>query len=61
MTDRKTNMDAKTCLEKLGYVGVLSFAAVGENGSPQYGTPRPHDGPEAMRFFTDKAAQANQT
>ena len=54
-------MDAKTCLEKLGYVGVLSFAAVGADGSPQYGTPCPHDEPAAMRFFADKAAQANQT
>ena len=53
-------MDAKTCLEKLGYVGVLSFAAVGADGSPQYGTPRPHDKPEVMYFFADKAPPANQ-
>ncbi len=28
-------MDAKTCLEKLRLVGVLSFATVDENGAPQ--------------------------
>lgn len=29
-------MDAKTCLEKLQYVGVLAFATVDENENPQY-------------------------
>ena len=28
-------MDAKTCIEKLGYVGVLNFATVDEDGAPQ--------------------------
>ena len=28
-------MDVKTCLEKLGYVGVLNFATVDEDGAPQ--------------------------
>ena len=28
-------MDIKTCLEKLGYVGVLNFATVDEDGAPQ--------------------------
>lgn len=28
-------MDAKTCIEKLGYVGVLDFATVDESGAPQ--------------------------
>lgn len=28
-------MDAQTCLKKLGYVGVLSFATVDANGDPQ--------------------------
>ena len=28
-------MDAKTCIEKLGYVGVLDFATVDEDGAPQ--------------------------
>lgn len=28
-------MDVKTCLEKLGYVGVLNFATVDEDGGPQ--------------------------
>lgn len=28
-------MDAKTCIEKLGYVGMLNFATVDEDGAPQ--------------------------
>ena len=28
-------MDLRTCLQKLQYVGVLNFATVGEDGSPQ--------------------------
>ena len=28
-------MDAQTCIAKLGYVGVLTFATVDENGAPQ--------------------------
>ena len=28
-------MDAKICIEKLGYVGVLNFATVDEDGAPQ--------------------------
>ena len=28
-------MDVETCLEKLGYVGVLNFATVDEDGAPQ--------------------------
>ena len=28
-------MDAATCLKKLEYVGVLAFATVGRDGSPQ--------------------------
>ena len=28
-------MDAETCLKKLGYVGVLNFATVDEDGAPQ--------------------------
>lgn len=28
-------MDAKTCIKKLSYVGVLNFATAGENGLPQ--------------------------
>ncbi len=28
-------MDVETCLRKLGYVGVLDFATVDENGAPQ--------------------------
>ena len=28
-------IDIKTCLKKLGYVGVLDFATVDEDGAPQ--------------------------
>ena len=28
-------MDALTCIKKLGYVGVLDFATVAEDGAPQ--------------------------
>jgi len=28
-------MDIETCIKKLGYVGVLDFATVDENGAPQ--------------------------
>ena len=28
-------MDIETCLKKLGYVGILDFATVDENGAPQ--------------------------
>lgn len=46
-------MDAKTCLEKLGYVGVLSFATVGEDGSPQVrNISAIHYEPDAVYFFT---------
>ena len=46
-------MNAKTCLEKLGYVGVLSFATVGEDGSPQVrNISAIHYEPDAMYFFT---------
>ena len=46
-------MNAKTCLEKLGYVGVLSFATVGEDGSPQVrNISAIHYEPDALYFFT---------
>ena len=28
-------MDVQTCIQKLGYVGVLNFATVDEDGAPQ--------------------------
>ena len=33
-------MDALTCIKKLGYVGVLDFATVAEDGAPQILTLR---------------------
>lgn len=46
-------MDAKTCLKKLGYVGVLSFATVGEQGEPEIRCISAiHYEPDAMYFFT---------
>lgn len=46
-------MNAKTCLQKLQYVGVLSFATVDEHGNPQVrNISAIHYEPEAMYFFT---------
>lgn len=48
-------MDAKTCLEKLQYVGVLAFATVDEHGGPQIrNISAIHYEAEAMYFFTAK-------
>lgn len=46
-------MDAKTCLQKLQYVGVLAFSTVDEYGNPQVrNISAIHYEPEAMYFFT---------
>ncbi|MCM1254301.1 MAG: 4Fe-4S binding protein [Clostridium sp.] len=46
-------MDAKTCLQKLQYVGVLAFATVDEHGAPQIrNISAIHYEPDAMYFFT---------
>ena len=48
-------MDAKTCLQKLQYVGVLAFATVDEYGAPQIrNISAIHYEPETMYFFTAK-------
>lgn len=48
-------MDIKTCLQKLQYVGVLSFATVDEKGAPQVrNISAIHYEPEALYFFTAK-------
>lgn len=48
-------MDAKTCLQKLQYVGVLAFATVDEYGAPQVRNINAiHYEPEAIYFFTAK-------
>ena len=48
-------MDAKTCLQKLQFVGVLAFATVNEFGNPQIrNISAIHYEPEAMYFFTAK-------
>lgn len=48
-------MDAKTCLQKLQYVGVLAFATTDEYGNPQIrNISAIHYEPEAMYFFTAK-------
>lgn len=48
-------MDAKTCLQKLRYVGVLAFATVDEHGAPQIrNISAIHYEPDAMYFFTAK-------
>lgn len=46
-------MDAQTCLKKLGYFGVLSFATVDHNGNPQVrNISAIHYEPDAIYFFT---------
>ena len=46
-------MDAKTCLKKLGYVGVLAFATVDAAGAPQLrNISAIHYEPDAIYFFT---------
>nr|WP_325238882.1 4Fe-4S binding protein [uncultured Oscillibacter sp.] len=48
-------MDAKTCLQKLQYVGVLAFATVDEHGGPQVrNISAIHYEQEALYFFTAK-------
>lgn len=48
-------MDAGTCLKKLGYVGVLSFATVDEWGAPQVRcVSAVHYEPDALYFFTER-------
>ena len=46
-------MDAKTCIQKLQYVGVLAFATVDEEGRPQVrNISAIHYEPDAIYFFT---------
>lgn len=46
-------MDAQTCLKKLGYVGVLSFATVDGEGNPQVrNISAIHYEADAIYFFT---------
>ena len=46
-------MDAKTCLQKLQYVGVLAFATVDRNGAPQVrNISAIHYEPDGIYFFT---------
>ena len=48
-------MDARSCLQKLQYVGVLAFATVDEHGAPQIrNISAIHYEAEAMYFFTAK-------
>ena len=46
-------MDAQTCIKKLGYVGILSFATVDEKGHPQVRSiSAVHFEPDAIYFYT---------
>ena len=46
-------MDAKTCIQKLQYVGVLAFATVDRQGNPQIrNISAIHYEPDAIYFFT---------
>ncbi len=48
-------MDAKTCLQKMQYVGVLAFATADEYGNPQVrNISAIHYEPDAVYFFTAK-------
>ena len=49
-------MDAKTCLQKLQYVGVLAFATVDGYGNPQIrNISAIHYEPDAMYFLRQRA------
>lgn len=51
-------MDAKTCLQKLQYVGVLAFATADEYGNPQIrNISAIHYEAESMYFFTAKGKE----
>lgn len=51
-------MDAKTCLQKLQYVGVLAFATVDGQGAPQVrNISAIHYEPEVLYFFTAKGKE----
>lgn len=46
-------MDLATCIKKLGYVGILSFATVDEHGKPQVRSISAiHYEPNAIYFYT---------
>lgn len=46
-------MDAETCIKKLGYVGILTFATVDEKGLPQVRSiSAVHYEPDAIYFYT---------
>ena len=51
-------MDAKTCLQKLKYVGVLAFATTDEQGGPQVrNISAIHYEPDALYFFTARGKE----
>ena len=51
-------MDAKTCLQKLQYVGVLAFATVDGAGNPQIrNISAIHYEPDALYFFTARGKE----
>lgn len=51
-------MDLQTCLQKLEYVGVLNFATVGEDGSPQIrNISAIHYEKDGLYFFTARGKE----
>ena len=51
-------MDAKTCLKKMGYVGVLAIATVDERGAPQVrNISAVHYDEESFYFFTARGKE----
>ena len=51
--NKRIIMDAATCIKKLGYVGILTFATVDKHGHPQVRSiSAVHYEPDAIYFYT---------
>ena len=52
------NIDTETCLKKLGYVGILTFATVDSHGAPQARSiSAVHFEPDAIYFYTARGKE----
>ena len=55
MIKEEPQMDARTCLQKLQYVGVLAFATVDKEGAPQVrNISAVHYEPDAIYFYSQR-------
>lgn len=62
MLERGVKMDAQTCLKKLQYVGVLNFATVGLDKSPQVRCiSAVHYEPDALYFYCQRKGVLQRT